>query len=208
MTARDWLDWHVAYERPGSALSARLSVVQAEVRRWLDERAGRPSRVVSACAGDGRDLLEVLAERPAAHVRARLVELDPVLAERARAAAAAAGLHGVEVVTGDAGRTAAYAGMVPADLALVCGVFGNTSDDDVRRTVEALGALCAAGGTVVWTRHRREPDLTPAVRAWFAGAGFEERAFHSPGAGSWSVGVHRLGVGTGAPPPDRLFRFA
>jgi hypothetical protein len=68
-------------------------------------------------------------------------------------------------------------GAVPADLVLVCGVFGNISDDDVKTTVLALPTLCAHGGTVIWTRHRREPDLTGAIRTWFKEAGFVERAF-------------------------------
>ena len=36
--------------------------------------------------------------------------------------------------------------------------------------------FCAPGGHVVWTRHRRPPDLTPAIRADFAAAGFTELA--------------------------------
>jgi len=40
---------------------------------------------------------------------------------------------------------------------LVCGVFGNTTDDDVRRTIGYYAQLCAHGGTVVWTRNRRDP---------------------------------------------------
>ena len=30
---------------------------------------------------------------------------------------------------------------------------------------------------MIWTRHRRPPDLTRQVRAWFAESGFEEIAF-------------------------------
>ena len=104
---------------------------------------------------------------------ARLVELDPRNAAAARAAAEAAGLPRVEVVTGDAALTDHYAGMVPAYLVLVCGVFGNMTDDDVRRTIGYCTQLCAHGGTVVWTRGRWEPDLVPQICDWFAGRGFE-----------------------------------
>jgi hypothetical protein len=45
---------------------------------------------------------------------------------------------------------------------------------------------------VVWTRHRREPDLTPAVRGWFTAAGFAEQSFTAPHDMLWSVGVHQL----------------
>jgi hypothetical protein len=62
----------------------------------------------------------------------------------------------------------------------------------VRRTIAALPRLAAPGATVIWTRHRRAPDLTPAIRAWFGGAGFAEVAFTSPGPDGFAVGVHRL----------------
>jgi hypothetical protein len=111
-------------------------------------------------------------------------------------------------VEGDATRTDTYRGAVPADLVLVCGVFGNVSDDDIEHTVQTLPQLCTAGATAIWTRHRRPPDLTVAIRAWFAAAGFVERAFETVPDGSVSVGVHRL---EGAPVPlevgKRLFRF-
>ena len=34
---------------------------------------------------------------------------------------------------------------------------------------------------MIWTRHRREPDLTPQIRDWFPASGFEEIAFDAPG---------------------------
>jgi len=107
---------------------------------------------------------------------------------------AEAGLDRLEVACADAGETSSYAGATPADLLLLCGVFGNIDDDDIRTTVENAPALCAPGATVVWTRHRRAPDLTPAIRGWWADVGFEEVAFVSPGPASPSVGVCRLSV--------------
>ena len=188
--APDWLDWHGEYDRPGSRLSQRLAAVQAQIAGALDRAAPGPVRVISMCAGQGRDLLGVLAVHPRrADVRARLVELDPRNVARARAAAP----EGVEVVQGDATSTSAYEGAVPADLVLVCGVFGHATDDGIRRIVDHLPTLCAEGATVVWTRGgRRQPDLRPAIRRWFAGAGFEEIARASRHAGGWGVGAHRL----------------
>jgi hypothetical protein len=90
----------------------------------------------------------------------------------------------------------------------MAGVFGNISDIDVRGTISALPELCAADAIVIWTRTRRAPDLTPAVRRWLGAAGFAEQAFHAPADALFSVGVHRFG---GAPraltPRGRLFRF-
>jgi hypothetical protein len=189
----DWTAWHEQYDDPLSPLTARLGVVQGFIREFLDSRSGRHAQVVSLCAGKGLDLLGVLSSQPEqGQVTARLVELDPGLADEAREAARVAGLTNIEVLVADAGRTDAYVGAVPADLVLACGVFGNVSNGDVEATVCAMPAFCVHGGTVIWTRHRLEPDLTPAIRRWFSEAGFAEQAFTSPGVGSFAVGVHRL----------------
>ncbi len=209
-----WQTWHDAYADPESSLSRRLRTVQGFVRDWLDETAPRPVRVVSVCAGDGRDLLEVLAARADPHrVTATLVELDPALADRARAAAAGlSGVEGgarVEVRTADAGDPSAYAGLPPADLVLLCGVLGNVSDTDVAHVISVLPALCADGARVVWTRTRRAPDLTPSVRTWLTAAGFAEVAFAPVEDSLAAVGVADLvRPGPTAPLGDvRLFTF-
>ena len=209
MASTDWLDWHGRYDDPHTGLPERLTVVQGFIRDVLDRRPGRDIRIVSACAGQGRDLLPVLADQPGRErVRARLIELDPRNAESARAFARNADLDRVEVVTADASETNAYLGAVPADLVLMCGVFGNISDEDVERTVRLLPGFCAREALVIWTRGRRLPDLTPAIRRWFGEAGFEERAFESPGPDSYSVGMHQL-IGEPAPLQSdrRLFTF-
>lgn len=188
----DWAEWHDAYTRPDSGMGDRLAAVRAQIERRLDDTAPDPVRVVSACAGDGRDLLGVLSRRTDAdRVTALLIEYDAGLAARAREAAAPLPAT-VEVRQADAARSDVYADAVPADLVLLCGIFGNVSDADVRATVEAAPELCAPGAEVVWTRHRHDPDLTPSIRGWFADAGFEEVAFVAPDGEHWSVGVHRL----------------
>lgn len=188
----DWSKWHDAYARPDSGLADRLAAVSAQIDRFLDATAPGPVRVVSACAGDGRDLLGVLSRRPDAHrVTALLVEYDGELAVRARVAADALPAR-IEVRQADAAQSDIYAEAVPADLVLLCGIFGNISDGDVRATVGVSRQLCADGAEVVWTRHRNDPDLTPAIRGWFADAGFAEVTFISPDGQEWSVGVHRL----------------
>jgi hypothetical protein len=205
---RDWAAWHDAYDDPGSPLAQRLLAVQAWIAAALDQAAPGPLRAVSICAGQGRDLIGVLREHPRrGDVTARLVELDPRNAATARQLAADAGLTQVEVVTGDAAQTDAYAGLVPASLVLACGVFGNITNEDVARTIQCCAGLCATGGTVVWTRGRREPDLIPQICEWFAGEGFELLGVTQPGT-QWGVGAHRF-AGTPAPlpPGERMFTF-
>ena len=149
--------------------------------------------MLSLCAGEGRDLLPVLATHPRREdVTARLVEFDPAIAEITRTSAAAAGLTTVEVVTGDAALADHYRDLAPADLVLLCGIFGNISDSDIHATVRHAAMLTARGGTVLWTRHRREPDLFPTIAGWFTEAGFTE--LWRSGAGlptDVGVGAHR-----------------
>jgi hypothetical protein len=204
----DWHGWHEGYDQPGSRLATRLEAVQRRIREVLDAAPAGPIRAVSLCAGQGRDLIGALARHPRRDdVTARLVELDPRNVDEARHGARAAGLPGVEVVAGDAATLRSYVGAVPADRVLMCGVFGNISDDDVRATVAQADQLCATGASVVWTRHRDPPDLAPSICDWFAEHGFELVSLSDPESG-YGVGVHRF---TGTPPPlredARLFTF-
>lgn len=206
---RDWLAWHAPYGEPGSSLSQRLAVVQLRIRDALDALPAGPIRVISMCAGQGHDLLGVLADHPRrADVRARLVELDPRNVAAARRTADAAGLDRVEIVAGDAALTGSYAELVPVDLVLACGIFGNISDADIRHTVDHLSMFCRTGSTVIWTRHRKAPDRTPAIREWFQANGFTEIGFDSGLDSSFGVGSCQL---TGEPasyrPDKRLFTF-
>jgi hypothetical protein len=191
---RDWIAWHRAYDDPASPLSRRLEVVREALRRALDEQPAGPIRVVSMCAGEGRDVIPVVAAHPRrADVRARLVEFDPRNAEVARASAGDAGLDAVEVVTGDAACLDAYAGAVPAEIVLACGVFGNITPQDIRRTIAHIPCLCARGATVIWTRGvAADRDIVGDVRRWFAESGFEEVSFTAPSDAHHRVGVHRL----------------
>ena len=175
--ATDWLAWHEQYANDGP-LNRRLELVRGFIRAALDALPPGEIRVLSMCAGDGRDILGVLAGHPRSEdVSARLVELEPALAERARTEAARLGLSRVEVAGGDAGVSDAYEGIAPVHLALVCGVFGNVTNEDVHTTIARLPELCAAGAHAIWTRGTFEPDLTPQIRRWFQDALFRDLAF-------------------------------
>src|ERR1700734_906493 len=178
----DWLAWHAGYDDPSSGLSARLRRVQAWLARALDRAPPGSLRLVSLCAGQGHDVIGVLPGHPRRDdVRAVLIEADAHIAGQARHAAEQAGLGQVEVRQADAGTAASFADALPADVLLLCGIFGNVSEQDIQRTVEAAPAMCQPGATVIWTRHRGPPDLTPRIRAWFTGAGFDEVAFEAVG---------------------------
>jgi hypothetical protein len=205
---RDWVAWHEAYDHPDTPLAERLLAVQARITEALDQAPEGPIRAVSICAGQGRDLIDVLRGHPRHRdVAARLVELDPRNVAAARQRAAAAGLTQVEVVMGDAARTGAYDGLIPARLVLACGVFGNITDADVARTIRCCTGLCAPGGTVVWTRGRREPDLIPQICDWFAAEGFALVGVSEPGT-RWAVGAHRFEGSSRTLPDQKMFTFA
>src|SRR5437870_2967917 len=91
--SRDWKTWFAKYDDPTSPLRSRLVVVREGIRRALDEAAPGPVRILYLCAGEGRDVVPVVAEHPRrADVTARLIEFDPEIADVARDAVAAAGL--------------------------------------------------------------------------------------------------------------------
>lgn len=207
MGSTDWDAWHTDYTDPDSSLSERLEIVRRLIRDWLDRTVPEPVTVLSSCAGDGRDLLGVLERRSdASRVSATLLEADPRNA--ARAERRAHGLPGVDIRCTDASTSSAYAGLVPADLVLLCGIFGNISDEDVLRLIATAPQFCKPGGLLLWTRHRNAPDLTPRIRAWFAEHGFAEQEFVAPDHARYSVGAHRF-IGEPQPlqPGRQLFTF-
>ncbi len=206
---RDYLDWHDDYEKPGSSLHRRLQVVVDLLGRALDAQPPGPVRFVSLCAGQGADLLTVAEHHPrGGDLHGRLVELDPRNVALARARIAALGLDGWEVEEGDAGRSDAYAGAVPADVVVACGIFGNISDEDIGATIAFLPSLCAPGARVLWTRHPRVPGVIEQIGTWLEQAGFVPDAVVLADDLTFGVGSAHL---VAPPPPFRagvhLFDF-
>ena len=209
---RDWREWHAEYADPASSLSRRLEEVRIQLAGLLERDSG-PVRLLSLCSGDGRDTIPVVAgaERD---VAVTLVELDEELAAAAVVAAAAAGIA-ADVRTADAGASTVWRDVLPVEVLMLCGVFGNVADADVERTVAAARSMLVPGGTVIWTRGNRVPDDPtrhaddPAewVRRVFTAAGFEEVAFVKPADASYRVGVARLPEPSREPLPERLFNF-
>ena len=209
---RDYVAWHADYDDPESPLSWRLRVVQEAIAVALDASTG-PVRIISACAGDGRDVLGVLSRRTdAGRVRATLLELHPVIAERARAAADTAGLGAhVEVRAVDAGHSDAYADLAPAEIVLLVGILGNINPDDIERLIASSAQLCTVGATLIWTSGRGAEltDRNDAVRSSFRAAGFTELGYSTlERGGKPAVGVVRYdGPPAGLVPGRRWFTF-
>ena len=170
-------------------------------------------RVVSVCAGDGRDLLGTLENHPRAKdVHARLVELNPLLVERGRATIESLGLaKQIELINGDATIADNYVGAVPADIVIVCGVFGNLADEaELNRLLTNLSFLSKQGAFVLWTRgHSNGIPYSETVRKFLRSAGFEEVNFKLTATGDMGVGIHRYsGENVAAPKEQQLFAFS
>src|SRR5690348_3356977 len=94
----DWVAWHDGYDDPASPLRMRLDRVTWHLARVLDGAPPGSIQLLSLCAGQGRDVLEVLPDHPRrADVAALLVEADARNAALARQGAADAGLSAVRV---------------------------------------------------------------------------------------------------------------
>jgi hypothetical protein len=174
---KDWFEWHDLYNTEPK-LQQRLQIVREYISYSLDVSPPGIIRVVSLCAGDGRDLLSTLANHPRAKdVYARLVELNPQLVERGRATIESLGLEKqIEFINGDATLSSNYAGAVPADIVIVCGIFGNLADEaELSRLLGNLSFLSKQGAFAIWTRgHSNGISYSETVRKFLRSARFEE----------------------------------
>lgn len=210
--AMDWDAWFKQYEILPS-LRTRLRLVREQLVAALDACPPGPIRVVSICAGDGRDLLGALHGHPRrSDVTAALLDNNAESIARGRAAAAAAGLAGqLNFLEADATRAANYAGHVPADVVLLSGFLGHLRHEDVPRLIASLPMFCQPGGQVIWNRHlvlNGGGAQVPAIREDFRRNGFSELEFAAPEPDGFAVARCRF-TGESAPldPARTLFEF-
>ncbi|BAY36091.1 hypothetical protein NIES2111_04110 [Nostoc sp. NIES-2111] len=209
---KDWYEWHDLYKTE-PRLQQRLEIVQEFIAYSLNASPDGALRVVSVCAGDGRDLLGTLKNHPRAKdVSARLVELNPQLVERGRATIEALGLaKQIEFVNGDATIASNYVGAVPADIVIVCGVFGNLTDEaELGRLLDNLRFLSKQGAFVLWTRgHSQGIAHSDTVRRILSASEFAEVNFKLTATGDMGVGINQY-IGESLPQPkeQQLFVFS
>jgi hypothetical protein len=177
----DWNAWHKLYQS-NTALQRRLELVRSQIAAALRTTPPGTVRLISVCAGDGRDVLTALADHPRARdVRARLVELDPKLVAVGRLAAEQAGLaQHVEFLQADATHPSSYDGIAPAHLVVLSGMLGLVDAAEIPRLIDCLRALTMHGGQVVWTRnmdYRNGARHSMAFRCALSGASFEPVTF-------------------------------
>jgi hypothetical protein len=174
----DWYEWHRGYEE-STALKRRLETVRRHIAAALDVAPIGPLRILSICAGDGRDLIGALRDHPRRNdVTATLVELDCRLVERGHALAVAAGLGArVHFNCADATHSDSYQRGARCQLTLACGVIGNIAPETTPAFIRLASAVCDTGGRLIWTRllsANNGASHMPVVRRLLAGAGFAE----------------------------------
>lgn len=206
---KDWLAWHEAYDDPSSSLARRLGVVRNRLEEVLEAPAGEWRQLLSLCAGDGRDVTPVLAAGAASSsVSALLVERDEELSRRALESASSSGLGTVEVRCADAGDPTSF-DVLPVDVLLLCGSFGNIEHKRVKDVIDVVPHLLDSAGYVIWTRGASDPERRPEVRRWFRAAGLVEVSFDGAPE-TFGVGVNQAPIRstvTRRQLPSRIFTF-
>ncbi|MEH2291760.1 class I SAM-dependent methyltransferase family protein [Nostoc sp.] len=209
---KDWYEWHDLYNTEPK-LQQRLEIVREYIAYSLNASPDGAIRIVSVCAGDGRDLLGILKNHPRAKdVSARLVEINSNLVERGRATIESLDLASqIEFINGDATLAANYVEAVPADIVIVCGVFGNLADEaELNRLLDNLSFLSKQGAFIIWTRgHSNGITYSETVRKILRTSGFEEVNFKLTSTRDMGVGLHRyLGENLAVPKEQQLFVFS
>ena len=205
-----WSNWPgIAYTRVG--YQQRLAAVARHLSESLDLTPAGPVRIASICAGDGRDVVGVVKSHPRRNdVRAWLVELDGNSVATGVAHVRRAGLeHTVNFLHADATSFVTYRNIAPADVLLVCGVWGHVPPEERTSLVHACGVLSKPGGVVIWTRGVRHGTARlEAIRERFAGPAWEEvRVTITPDA-KWAVATYRnVGPASAMPTSGQIFHF-
>jgi hypothetical protein len=210
LVAGPWVNWPaMSYQRVGYRL--RLAAVQEHFATCLDVAESGAVRVVSLCAGDGRDVMGVLAKHARCEdVEAWLLELDRESVASGIDQREEAGLEDrVTFIHGDATDCATYRNIVPCDIVLVCGVLGHVRPDERPALVQSLRGFCKPGGKVIWTRGvKRGMARFTEFQKLFEDSAFElVRETFTPD-GKWGICTCQyLGPPRELPMSGRIFNF-
>lgn len=205
---RIWSDWPArAYTK--ERYQWRLALVKEHLSTALVEAPPGDVRILSICAGDGRDVISTLEEHPRrGDATAQLVELDPTSAHDAERTAARAGLGDqIHVLNADATDFATYQGIAPAEIVLACGVWGHVPPQERGKFIDAAARLSTPHGCLIWTRRLSENGLAELLECFRADAWEQHRVGVTPDR-RFAVVTHRYrGETLAIPAEGRIFHF-
>ena len=208
--ANGWSGWPQEAYQSGH-YQQRLQAVQSHLAECIDLVAPGRVRLVSLCAGDGRDVIGVLQTHwRRADVSAVLVENNEESVEAGRRNAVTAGLADhLAFVAGDATDFATYEGRLPCDIALVCGVWGHVPPPERHRLVLGLTSMLKPGGLVVWTRGVGQGTWRfDEIEAHFRRPTWARHRLSVTPDRGWAVATHRYSAPqTNSPATGRIFDF-
>lgn len=212
MNPIDWNHWYKDYETSPS-LRVRLKLVSEQIALMLHECPPGPIKILSLCAGDGRDVLSALHQHPRqADVSATLVDNHPESLARGREMAAQHNLSAqTNFIAADAGLAQTYEGIGHADLVLLSGFLGHLRHEDALKLISRLPMLAKNGGSVIWSRHILLHDGAEQVtrlRREFRKHHFEEIHFDTTAEDGFAIGrVRFLGRSTPLDVTQKFFDF-
>lgn len=192
----NWSHWHKHYDS-NADLQARLHLVGEQISRCLHSCPAGRIRVVSVCAGDGRDLIGALINHPRRNdVEALLLDNDRESIERGRRVVSEARLEQrVRLVEADAGRAENYASGLPSDILILSGFLGHLRPGDVENLIHQLPMFCRRGSWVIWSRHlvlNQGPHQVRAIQECFRKTKFESATFSCTSPDGFAVGAERF----------------
>lgn len=210
LTSRVWSGWpEAAYQQP--RYRQRLAAVQEHLAQSLDQAPRGALRIISMCAGDGRDVIGALqSHQRRTDVTAWLVELNRQSVSAGFRDAQDAGLQDVVTfLNQDATLYATYKDFVPAAIVLVCGVWGHVPAQERALLVDGIASLCKPGATVIWTRGVSQGmSRFREIETHFSGSRWQQDRLTCTSDSNWAVATYRYcGPPVDLPRNGRLFHF-
>ncbi len=205
-----WSGWpEAAYQQPG--YRQRLQAVQEHLAQSLDCAPNGPVRIISICAGDGRDIIGVLSShRRRTDVQAWLIELNHQSVVAGIRQAKNAGLEDrVTFLNTDATLYATYKDIAPAEIILLSGVWGHVPAQERASLAGGLASFCNPRGTLIWTRGVSQGiGRLREIQAHFSAPAWEEERLTLTPDNNWAVASYcHCGPPQELPRSGQVFRF-
>lgn len=205
-----WSGWpEAAYQQ--ETYRQRLRAVQEHFAQSLHQAPAGPVRIISICAGDGRDIIEVLRwHERRGDASAWLVELNRQSVAVGICNVRKARLDdAVHFRNRDATLFATYEDIGPADVLLLCGVWGHVAANERASLVSSVTSLCNTGAAIIWTRGvMHDMARVRNIQTHFSPDRWASVRISLTPDRKWAVATYRYVCSTSDPPQSgTLFNF-